>query len=110
MKIEEQISNLLGLATRARKTITGEELVVKEIRSQKAKLVVLSNDASKNTAKKINDKSIEKNIKDFINHFPRQALHAQSLGFVHPRTKEKMFFETPLPDDMMQLLGVLREM
>lgn len=61
-------------------------------------------------AKKINDKSIEKNIKDFINHFPRQALHAQSLGFVHPRTKEKMFFETPLPDDMMQLLGVLREM
>lgn len=53
MKIEEQISNLLGLATRARKTITGEELVVKEIRSQKAKLVVLSNDASKNTAKKL---------------------------------------------------------
>lgn len=53
MTLGEQISNLLGLATRARKTITGEELVVKEIRSQKAKLVVLSNDASKNTAKKL---------------------------------------------------------
>lgn len=53
MTLEEQISNLLGLATRARKTITGEELVVKEIRSKKAKLVVLSNDASKNTAKKL---------------------------------------------------------
>ncbi|SDM56556.1 Ribosomal protein L7Ae [Psychrobacillus sp. OK028] len=62
MTIDEQISNLLGLATRARKTITGEELVVKEIRSQKAKLVVLSNDASKNTAKKINDKCASFNV------------------------------------------------
>ena len=42
MTIEQQILHLLGLATRARKTISGEELVVKEIRSQKAKLVILS--------------------------------------------------------------------
>jgi 23S rRNA pseudouridine1911/1915/1917 synthase len=35
---------------------------------------------------------------------PRQALHAQSLGFVHPGTKEKLFFETPLPPDMQQAL------
>ncbi len=31
---------------------------------------------------------------------PRQALHAQQLGFEHPITKERMFFESPLPDDM----------
>lgn len=31
---------------------------------------------------------------------PRHALHAQQLGFVHPSTGEKMFFESALPDDM----------
>ena len=35
---------------------------------------------------------------------PRQALHAQTLGFVHPRTGEEMFFESPIPDDMNQLI------
>lgn len=30
---------------------------------------------------------------------PRQALHAQSLGFVHPKTKEKIIFEVPIPED-----------
>lgn len=30
---------------------------------------------------------------------PRQALHAQSLGFIHPTRKEKMEFSVPLPDD-----------
>ena len=31
---------------------------------------------------------------------PRQALHAQQLGFIHPRTNEFVKFESPLPDDM----------
>jgi len=35
---------------------------------------------------------------------PRQALHAQTLGFVHPRTGEEMSFESPVPDDMNQLI------
>ena len=35
---------------------------------------------------------------------PRQALHAKSLGFEHPITKEKMYFETPLPEDMAAAL------
>jgi ribosomal protein L7Ae-like RNA K-turn-binding protein len=47
---------LLGLANRARKIISGEELSLKEIRSGKAKLVLLSKDASTNTVKKITDK------------------------------------------------------
>lgn len=53
---QNQIMSLLGLANRARKVISGEELVVKEIRSGRAKLVILSEDASKNTTKKITDK------------------------------------------------------
>lgn len=48
--------SLLGLANRARKVISGEQLVVKEIQGRKAKLVILSKDASKNTTKKITDK------------------------------------------------------
>ncbi|WP_303822663.1 RluA family pseudouridine synthase [Apibacter mensalis] len=35
---------------------------------------------------------------------PRQALHARTLGFVHPRTKKEMFFETELPEDMKQVI------
>lgn len=35
---------------------------------------------------------------------PRQALHAKTLGFVHPRTKEMMRFETPIPEDMEQCI------
>lgn len=35
---------------------------------------------------------------------PRQALHARSLGFIHPRTGKKMFFESPLPEDFASVL------
>lgn len=31
---------------------------------------------------------------------PRQALHAQTLGFVHPTTGEEMFFDSPVPEDI----------
>ncbi|WP_246939828.1 YlxQ family RNA-binding protein [Bacillus pinisoli] len=48
--------SLVGLAARARKIISGEELVVKEIQRSKVSLVLLSLDASKNTEKKITDK------------------------------------------------------
>ena len=40
---------------------------------------------------------------------PRQALHARTLGFVHPRSGQNMHFECELPDDMKQLLLRLRE-
>ena len=35
---------------------------------------------------------------------PRHALHARSLGFVHPSTRENIYFESSLPDDMQQVL------
>jgi 23S rRNA pseudouridine1911/1915/1917 synthase len=35
---------------------------------------------------------------------PRMALHAKSLGFMHPVTREKMFFDTDLPADFQALL------
>lgn len=41
--------------------------------------------------------------------FPRQALHACSLGFAHPRTGAALRFETPIPADMEALVAVLGE-
>lgn len=35
---------------------------------------------------------------------PHQALHARTLGFIHPRTGKQMMFEAPLPDNMQQLI------
>lgn len=35
---------------------------------------------------------------------PRQSLHAQSLGFIHPTSSKKMHFDSELPDDMKQVI------
>lgn len=43
-------------------------------------------------------------VKNCFNLCPRHALHAKTLGFVHPTTGEEMFFETELPQDMAQLV------
>jgi 23S rRNA pseudouridine1911/1915/1917 synthase len=40
--------------------------------------------------------------------FPRQALHAAALGFVHPVSGAAMAFESPLPDDLAAMLDLLR--
>jgi 23S rRNA pseudouridine1911/1915/1917 synthase len=37
----------------------------------------------------------------------RPALHAATLGFVHPRSGERMRFEAPFPDDLVALLASL---
>ena len=42
------------------------------------------------------------------NAFPRQALHAASLGFDHPVSGERMEFSSPLPGDMAGLIEALR--
>lgn len=38
----------------------------------------------------------------------RQALHAGKLGFVHPVTGEELMFESPLPEDLADLVAALR--
>lgn len=35
---------------------------------------------------------------------PRHALHAKTLGFTHPVTKEELYFDTELPEDMQQVI------
>jgi 23S rRNA pseudouridine1911/1915/1917 synthase len=41
--------------------------------------------------------------------FPRQALHAEKLGLIHPVTQEFMQWECPLPPDFASLLQALRD-
>ena len=46
--------------------------------------------------------------KQFVNNcfkiLPRQALHAKTLGFVHPTTGEEMLFDSELPNDMSEVI------
>lgn len=41
---------------------------------------------------------------------PRQALHARTLGFVHPETGEEMFFSCPVPKDMTDMIDRWRQL
>ena len=59
---------------------------------------------SKKKFKKINP-IVEKKI----NNFNRQALHAKSLGFLHPTTKKEVFFEAKRPKDFDNLLKSLKK-
>ncbi|MXZ44083.1 MAG: RluA family pseudouridine synthase [Gammaproteobacteria bacterium] len=47
-------------------------------------------------------------LAEMIREFTRQALHAKSLAFVHPITKLKQRFTAEIPQDMQELLAVLR--
>lgn len=60
--------------------------------------------------KKLADKGLDENLKNYINNFPRQALHARSLGFVHPRLKKNMAFSSEFPEDFKELISKLELM
>lgn len=52
--------------------------------------------------------AITEQAADAIRHFPRQALHAAMLGFVHPVSGDAMRFKAPTPTDMTDLMDALR--
>jgi 23S rRNA pseudouridine1911/1915/1917 synthase len=49
-------------------------------------------------------KAIDQPLRGHLLDFPRQALHAASLGFKHPRSGRPIYFEAALPADMQALL------
>ncbi len=51
----------------------------------------------------------QKAVRDRLRHFSRQALHAHTLGFRHPRTGEMLRFECDLPSDMADVLDFLEQ-
>lgn len=67
----------------------------------------LFNDASYG-GDKIKKGTVFNKYKQFVDNcfqmMPRQALHAKSLGFVHPKSKENVFFEAPMPEDFRSVL------
>jgi len=54
--------------------------------------------------------SLADGIRDALASFPRQALHAQTLGFRHPITDQEVRFESALPGDMASLTARLRSL
>jgi 23S rRNA pseudouridine1911/1915/1917 synthase len=46
---------------------------------------------------------------DTLRAFKRQALHAATLGFDHPRSGKALSLQSPLPADFAQLLQALRD-
>ena len=56
---------------------------------------------------KVKNYSLPKEFAKEINGFPRQALHAYFLEFVHPRSEKVMHFECEMPDDMKNLENLL---
>ena len=47
-------------------------------------------------------------VQNCFDLIPRQALHARTLGFIHPGTGKEMYFESPLPEDMSEVLDKWR--
>jgi len=47
-------------------------------------------------------------LQNLLGIMPRQALHAKTLGFIHPHSKKLMRFDSELPDDMKLLVKKLR--
>jgi 23S rRNA pseudouridine1911/1915/1917 synthase len=48
-------------------------------------------------------------VQNCFNLMPRQALHAKTLGFIHPTTKEYVRFDSPLPPDFTAVLDKWRK-
>lgn len=58
--------------------------------------------------KGINMPKYKQFVKNVFEILPRQALHAHTLGFIHPVTKKEMYFESPMPVDMQEALDKWR--
>ena len=53
-------------------------------------------------------KNIDTNLEGLIYKLDRQFLHAQTLGFIHPKTNEEMIFTSILPQELEKILTLLR--
>jgi 23S rRNA pseudouridine1911/1915/1917 synthase len=58
--------------------------------------------------RKLSPKALTPAAAEMGNSFPRQALHAATLGFAHPVSGEWLEFSSPLPSDMADLLAAMR--
>ncbi|MDQ0478102.1 RluA family pseudouridine synthase [Chryseobacterium sp. MDT2-18] len=59
--------------------------------------------------KGINMPKYKQFVKNVFEILPRHALHAHTLGFIHPTTGKEMYFESPMPKDMDDALNKWRK-
>ncbi len=67
---------------------------------------IVGDDKYKKKYKKL--KNIDFGIETSISKLDRQFLHAKTLGFIHPKTNEEMIFSSILPQELNNLLKMLR--
>ena len=67
---------------------------------------IVGDDKYKKKYKKL--KNIDMGLQSLIFKLDRQFLHAKTLGFVHPKTNEEMIFSSILPQELSNLLKMLR--
>jgi 23S rRNA pseudouridine1911/1915/1917 synthase len=67
---------------------------------------IVGDDKYKKKYKKL--KNIDMKLENLISKLNRQFLHAKTLGFVHPKTNEEMIFSSILPQELNNLLKMLR--
>ena len=67
---------------------------------------IVGDDKYKKKYKKL--KNIDMGIDSSISNLDRQFLHAKTLGFIHPTTNEEMIFSSILPQELNNLLKMLR--
>ncbi|MDC0234429.1 RluA family pseudouridine synthase [Candidatus Pelagibacter sp.] len=67
---------------------------------------IVGDDKYKKKYKKLKNINIE--LESLITKLDRQFLHAKTLGFVHPKTNEEMIFSSILPQELNNLLKMLR--
>ncbi len=69
----------------------------------------LIGDATYGTNRRRSMRGLAPELVGLLKAFARQALHATSLGFIHPITEKKLRFDSELPDDITQLMDALSE-
>ena len=62
-----------------------------------------------NNGKRKLSKDINEEARNFIENFPRQALHSYKIKFSHPITDVKHEFEINMPNDMVTLTNYLKK-
>ena len=67
---------------------------------------IVGDDKYKKRYKKI--KNIDLELENLILRLDRQFLHAKTLGFIHPKKKEEMVFTSILPQELNNLLKILK--
>ena len=67
---------------------------------------IVGDDKYKKKIKKV--KNVDKKLEKLLINLDRQFLHAKTLGFFHPKKKEKMVFNSILPQELNNLLKMLK--